>query len=186
MSDGDVMPTVDIELEVEVKKTARLAQISAITDYELPELSTFQLSADLPIDDMQWNVGAIVGASGTGKTTLSSELFGDHVFSGNEWDNSVSLVDNFPKGMSIRDVTHMLSSVGFNTVPNWMRPYRVLSNGEMFRADLALAIATASADAPLVYDEFSSVVDRQVAKIASHSVQKSVRSLGLQFVAVSL
>jgi hypothetical protein len=40
-------------------------------------------------------------------------------------------------------------------------------------------------DRPLLVDEFSSVVDRQVAKIGAHAVQKWVRRNARQFVAVS-
>ena len=38
---------------------------------------------------------------------------------------------------------------------------------------------------PILCDEFTSVVDRQVAQIGSHAVQKHVRKLGRKFVAVS-
>jgi GNAT superfamily N-acetyltransferase len=64
-----------------------------------------------------------------------------------------------------------------------MLPRQVLSNGEGFRADLARALAEGSD--LCVVDEFSSVVDRQVAKVASHTVQRTVRKRGGKFVAVS-
>src|SRR5260221_360231 len=38
---------------------------------------------------------------------------------------------------------------------------------------------------PAVCDDFTSVVDRTVAKIGSHAVAKAVRARGLKFVAVS-
>jgi hypothetical protein len=37
----------------------------------------------------------------------------------------------------------------------------------------------------IVVDEFTSVVDRQVAKIGSHAVQKHIRKCGKKFVAVT-
>jgi hypothetical protein len=49
-------------------------------------------------------------------------------------------------------------------VPSWLRPYPVLSNGEKFRADLARIIC--EAPARVVVDEFTSVVDRQIARSA--------------------
>jgi len=56
-------------------------------------------------------------------------------------------------------------------VPAWLRPFTVLSNGEKFRATLARIIA----DAPerVVIDEFTSVVDRQIAKFGALAFQKA-------------
>ena len=51
------------------------------------------------------------------------------------------------------------------TVPAWLRPYRVLSNGERFRADLARIVC--EAPKRVVIDEFTSVVDRQIAKVGA-------------------
>ena len=45
------------------------------------------------------------------------------------------------------------------SVPTWLRPYPVLSNGEKFRADLARLVCDAPERA--IVDEFTSVVDRQ-------------------------
>lgn len=58
-------------------------------------------------------------------------------------------------------------------MPAWLRPYAVLSNGEKFRATLARVIA----DAPerVVIDEFTSVVDRQIAKFGALAFQKAWR-----------
>jgi GNAT superfamily N-acetyltransferase len=64
-----------------------------------------------------------------------------------------------------------------------MRPYAVLSNGERFRVELARRLM--STDRQIVVDEFTSVVDRQVAQIGAHAVQKYVRKHGKQFVAAS-
>jgi GNAT superfamily N-acetyltransferase len=64
-----------------------------------------------------------------------------------------------------------------------MRPHAVLSNGERFRVDLARHLVE-DVD-PIVVDEFTSVVDRQVAKIAAHAVQKFVRAEKRRFVAAS-
>lgn len=86
--------------------------------------------------------------------------------------------------MPVRDIVGALSSVGFASPPGWLKPYRVLSNGERFRVNLARAIVD---DRPLVaLDEFSSVVDRQVGRIGAHACAKAVRARpGKQFVAVT-
>jgi GNAT superfamily N-acetyltransferase len=64
-----------------------------------------------------------------------------------------------------------------------MRPFGVLSTGERFRVDIARRML--ELPDPVVVDEFTSVVDRQVAKIGSHAVQKWVRKNKRQFVAVT-
>jgi GNAT superfamily N-acetyltransferase len=86
------------------------------------------------------------------------------------------------KSLKMDAIAEACSAVGFNSIPSWMRPYAVLSNGEKFRVDLARRLL--ELPDPIVVDEFSSVVDRQVAKIASHAVQKFIRRNKRQFVAV--
>jgi hypothetical protein len=123
----------------------------------------------------------IVGPSGAGKSSVARQLFGEPVSF--TW-GSRSVVDEFPAGMSMTDITGACSAVGFNTIPSWMKPYSVLSTGERFRVDLARTLAACDNDI-LMVDEFTSVVDRQVAQIGSHAVQKFVRKNGKKFVAVT-
>ena len=70
----------------------------------------------------------------------------------------------------------MLTAVGFSSPPAWVKPYRVLSQGEQFRCDLARALLTGKRR--VVFDEFTSVVDRTVARIGSAAVAKAVRRSG--------
>jgi GNAT superfamily N-acetyltransferase len=93
------------------------------------------------------------------------------------------VVDDFRADIGIEAIANACDSVGFNTIPAWLRPFAVLSNGEKFRVSLARSLL--ELDSPVVMDEFTSVVDRQVAKIGSHAVQKFVRARGGKFVAVS-
>jgi GNAT superfamily N-acetyltransferase len=95
------------------------------------------------------------------------------------------VIDDFSDSLSVEDIATACSAVGFNTIPNWVTPFRMLSNGEQFRVRLARALVESTPDRPLVMDEFTSVVDRQVAKIGSHAVQKYARRNDVQFVAIS-
>ena len=70
------------------------------------------------------------------------------------------MIDGFAAG-SIKEITGALTAVGFSSPPNWIKPYHVLSNGERFRCDLARAILEGGE--LVVFDEFTSVVDRTVA-----------------------
>jgi GNAT superfamily N-acetyltransferase len=92
-------------------------------------------------------------------------------------------LDDFASTHSVEEIAEICSAVGFNTIPAWLRPYAVLSTGERFRVGIARALLE-SPD-PIIVDEFSSVVDRQVAQITSAAVSKYVRKHGRRFVAVS-
>ena len=88
-----------------------------------------------------------------------------------------------PDQMSAKQITEALSSVGFSSPPDWLKPFKVLSNGQKMRAELARLIA--ESNEPVIYDEFTSVVDRQVAQIGSAAIQKFIRRNNKQFIAVS-
>jgi ABC-type lipoprotein export system ATPase subunit len=158
-------------------------QLEGLFDVPPTKQSTERWSADLPLDAKPWSIGAIVGPSGAGKSTIARELFGDQLVSGHDWPTDKSVVDGFPAGMSIKDITALLSSVGFSSPPAWLRPFGVLSTGQQFRVTLARALAEAGD--LLVVDEFTSVVDRTVAQIGSAAVAKAVRRLQKRFVAVT-
>ena len=122
-----------------------------------------------------------MGGSGTGKTTIAKELFGDQLISGFEY-KAKSVVDDMPKDCDMKEIEKMFYSVGFGSVPSWMKPYSVLSNGEKMRVDLARALLERDF---VVFDEFTSVVDRQVAQTASIAVSKAIRRTQKKFIAVT-
>ncbi len=174
---------IDIVRECHVANTPRVIQIAGMFDVPIAEKSRVELKGALPLEEREWNVGLIVGPSGSGKTTIARELFGSAIVAGFEWPCDQSILDGFPSEIGIKTITSMLNAVGFGTVPNWLRPFHVLSNGEQFRATMARALAEKSD--LLVIDEFTSVVDRQVAKIASHCVQKTVRRVKRKLIAIA-
>lgn len=131
--------------ESRIEVTPRVFQIRGMFDLEDAKTSIASWSFETP-DLSNWleGVGVIVGPSGSGKSTVAEELFPGRVFKGNDWPQNKSVVDGFPDNIGIKDITSALSSVGFSSPPNWLRPYAVLSNGEKFRADLALALCQTS------------------------------------------
>ena len=54
--------------------TYRSARVKSLFNAERG--NEFSLDANLPIEDLDWQIGLIVGASGTGKTSIGRELFG--------------------------------------------------------------------------------------------------------------
>ena len=176
------MPSVDILRTVAIERTPRVMQLEGMFDLSVAKVSESKWSVHLDLPE-SWNIGLIVGASGSGKSTVAQELFPKHLVSGYKWPRDKSIVDAFPAKCGIKDVTSLLSSVGFSSPPSWLRPFRVLSNGEQFRVTIARALA----EQPelLVFDEFTSVVDRNVAKVASAAIAKAVRRRKQKFIAVS-
>jgi ABC-type ATPase involved in cell division len=134
----------------------------------------FDLEAELPIDDNKWNIGLVVGPSGSGKTSIGKEIFGlENFYNPKKWGRGKPIIDLIGKKKTFTEVTKVLAGVGLGSVPTWLRPYRVLSNGEKFRANLAKIIL--KNPRKVVVDEFTSVVDRQVAKVGSHAFAKNWR-----------
>lgn len=166
-----------------IERTARVIQLEGAFDLPGDKVSTRRWDLDVPLEDRPWNVGLIVGPSGAGKSTCARELFGENATRSYAWDPKRAVVDGFPEGMGIREVTALLSSVGFSSPPAWLRPFGALSTGEQFRCNLARALA--SQDDPIVVDEFTSVVDRTVAQIGSCAVARAVRERKRKFVAVA-
>jgi len=162
--------------------TFRTRKIEGIFDISPEEKLTHSWDVNIPIDDKEWQIGLIIGASGSGKTTIGRRLFGEKIIDGHEWSDSKSFIDSYAQGLTVDEISKSLSSVGFSSVPSWFLPYRVLSNGQKFRADLSRAILENDF---IVIDEFTSVVDRTVAKAASVAVSKYVRSTEKKFVAIT-
>lgn len=173
------MTQVKFAVETELSNSVRARQLSSMFDAPPAEKCRLEWELDLDLDT-PWNVGLVTGPSGSGKTTLMRELWGEP--KALKWPG-LSVIDDFPKELSTQDVAAVCQAVGFNTIPAWMRPYRVLSNGEKFRVELARRLI-AGGDI-LVMDEFTSVVDRQVAQIGSHAVQKYIRRAGKKFVGIT-
>lgn len=172
-----------VRRESQIVRSPRVMQVEGLFDVPPAERSALSWEVNLPLDEREWSVGLIVGPSGAGKSTVARELFGDRLVAGFDWPSDRSILDGFPEGMSIKEVVAALTAVGFGSPPAWMRPFQVLSNGEQFRVTVARALA--EAQGLVVIDEFTSVVDRQVAKVASHAVQKTVRRSKKRLVAVT-
>lgn len=169
--------------ETRVERTPRVVQLESIFDLPPSETSERTWDVVLPLDERHWNVGLIVGPSGAGKTSVARAAFEDEMVGELDWPDDRAIVDAFPADMPVKDVVGLLSSVGFSSPPAWLRPYRHLSTGEQFRATVARAMAETAG--LIVVDEFTSTVDRQVAQMASHTVQKALRRADRRMVAVT-
>ena len=165
-----------------ITKTPRVLQMSGMFDLPPAEESRLTWDVDLPIESRDWRIGLIVGPSGCGKSTIAREMFPGKVCDQFDWPQDQSVLDGFPASLGIKEISALLSSVGFSSPPSWLRPFGVLSTGEQFRVTVARALAE-SPDL-VVIDEFTSVVDRTVAKIGSSAIAKAVRGSNRRLIAV--
>jgi ABC-type lipoprotein export system ATPase subunit/GNAT superfamily N-acetyltransferase len=174
------MPTFDIIKEVKTSKTFRVASVIGKFDLQSENVvEHFKGDIDIP---NEWQVGLIVGKSGTGKTTIAKQLFEDAYITSYEY-TAETVLDDMPKECSVEEITAAFNSVGFSSPPSWLKPYSVLSNGQKMRVDLARAIL--EKNELFVFDEFTSVVDRNVAQIGSFAMQKAIRKTDKKFIAVT-
>ena len=171
-----------ITRQIDVVRSPRVIQLSGLFDCDIQDKVKQEWQIDFQLPE-QWNIGVVVGASGSGKTTIAKELWADNIVGDWTWDDKRSIVDSFPKEMSIKDICGLLSSVGFSSPPSWVKPFGVLSMGEKFRVNLARTLAESKDLA--VIDEYTSVVDRTVAKIGSSAVAKTVRKRNQKLIALS-
>ena len=168
----------NITREAKPDLTYRVQSIIGKFDLQTEHIiETFK--GEINIDD-EWQIGLIVGNSGTGKTTISKELFPNSYITTFNYSKP-SVIDDMPE-RSIDEIVKTFNSVGFSSPTSWLKPYSVLSNGEKMRVDLAYSLLD-NKDL-IVFDEFTSVVDRNVAKIGSLALQSAVRKSDKKFIAV--
>ncbi len=185
------MPSLDVVVESPVYESYRVQQVAGMFDVPLMDKCVETFSAEVPAVDEDWQLGLIVGPSGSGKSTIAKQAFGEAMATGQPWPAGKALIDCFGE-LPVRQVVELLTAVGFSSPPSWIKPYSVLSNGEQFRCDLARALAGnwgvgQTSAAPVVFDEYTSVVDRTVAKVCSAAIAKGIRKgrIPCRFVAVS-
>lgn len=166
------MRRVTVDLAIEPARSFRCQKAANSLDIDTAAKLSHHLAVDCDID-APYNVGVIVGASGSGKSSLARALWGEDALQ-RTLDPAQTVIDQFPAEMNYDDCVRLLSGVGLTQVPCWIRPAWTLSNGQRERAEIALKMARAPEH--VVIDEWTSVVDRTVGKVMSFCVQKWARA----------
>jgi GNAT superfamily N-acetyltransferase len=179
------VPSADILIESPVESSFRVQQVRGMFDVPDADVVKHEWHVEMPCEEKPWKIGLIVGPSGSGKTTIGKRLFPDALFhEGYDWPETAALIDGFPKELGAADITKALSSVGFSSPPHWLKRFNHLSNGQKFRCELA-RVMLEEADT-VIFDEWTSVVDRDAAQVASSAVAKALRkNNGPRLVALS-
>ena len=176
-----------ITLTAPLYDSVRVQKIEKAFDCDPKIYCQRDIQYEVPPLDSDWQIGLIVGPSGAGKTTVAKELLGDCLYEAGNWRDDCAMCDNFPPEVESEKIHFLLTAVGLSSVPCWIKPYSVLSNGEKFRADLALALSQGQDGDVVAFDEYTSVVDRTVAKTASMALNKQIKKgrINRRFVAVT-
>ena len=163
------MQTHIVNLEYTPEKTFMTQAAADSVGIDLSKSITHRLEIDVKIPK-KWSVGVVCGSSGSGKTTLARQIFGVNPVSFNE---NIPLIESFDESLSYSQRRDLLIACGLSSIPCWIKPARILSNGQRARAEIAQAL---SQDKDLVViDEFTSVIDRPAAAAISRSLAKYMK-----------
>lgn len=172
----------NIELKTKILNDKYTEYIYESFDIQNKEETTVNIPMNFgECKTFKWNIGVIYGGSGTGKTTLLKQ-FG--LLENINFSSEKSLISNFD-WLEPQEASLLLSSIGLSSVPTWLRPFHCLSNGEQYRAILAYKIGKADKNQVVLIDEYTSVVDRDVAKSMSYALQKYIKKYDKKIVLAS-
>ena len=164
---------MEIVLKSNVNRDKYTDYIQEHFDLAVSDVAEVRIPNNLNLSKLgsEWNIGVICGASGSGKSTILHSL-GE--ITEVEFDNNKPLISNF-EPMTPQEASSILCAMGLASVPTWIRPYSSLSNGERYRAEVAKRISSNRGGGVILVDEYTSVVDRNVAKSMSNALQKYIR-----------
>ncbi|ATN95028.1 putative GNAT family N-acetyltransferase [Leptospira phage LE4] len=176
------MRNYHVTLETKIdEKDFYVKRASGSVDLDVSKKLVHEVSIDADLES-PFNIGLIIGNSGSGKTSFAESIFGkESLFT--DYDENLPLINQFSEKYSYEDRVKILSSIGLNSVPAWVKPLKILSNGERARAEIAIRLQEKDL---VCIDEFTSVVDRSVAKIMSHSIQKHARKVDKKIILISV
>ena len=126
----------------------------------------------------EYNIGMIVGASGSGKSQILKQYFNinlEEVVA--EWFSDKAIVSHFD---TPDEAIEKLFACGLASVPTLCKPFHILSNGEKYRANVARQLKD-----NMILDEFTSEVNRETAKSLSVALSKYIRQKNIRNVVLS-
>jgi len=149
--------------------------VSEAFDYSFCGETSFQVPPFTP-PDYSFSIGLIVGASGSGKTTILKEFYG-HKEQLIDWNPNKAIISHFD---SPEEATEKLFAAGLASVPTLCKPFHVLSTGEQYRATVARILKD-----NMTIDEFTSTVNRETAKSLSVALKKYVNKKNLKNIVIA-
>lgn len=182
MQNSTIIPTeINFELKSDVFNSFRCQAAANSLDIDVKKKSIHKLQIKNINIKENWNIGLIYGASGSGKTTLAKHLFGENIFN-ISLNEELPIIEQLPKEFSYDDCASILNGIGLNSVPCWIRPIKTLSNGQKARAEAAYLMCQSNM---VCIDEWTSVVDRTVAKAMSVCINKFAKKHNKKIILLS-
>lgn len=178
----NIPKNIEITLKSEIFTNFRCQVACNSLDIDIKKKSVHNLKIDNVELPENWNIGLVFGASGSGKTTLIKHLFGDNIFQ-SLLDEEKPIINQLPEYLSYDECAELLNGIGLNSVPCWVRPIKTLSNGQKARAEAVLLMC--QNNDIIFIDEWTSVVDRTVAKAMSVCIQKFAKKRNKKIVLLS-
>jgi ABC-type multidrug transport system ATPase subunit len=174
--------TIDIKLKSEIFKNFRCQVAANSLDIDVNKKSEHHLHIENVKIPENWNLGLVYGSSGSGKTTCIKKIFGDDVFN-IKINEEEPIINQLNENLTYDECANLLNGIGLNSVPCWIRPVKTLSNGQKARAE-AVLLMTKGEDIIFI-DEWTSVVDRTVAKAMSLCIAKFAKKHNKKIVLLS-
>lgn len=150
--------------------------LGGFAELRIPLINTEELNS------FEWNIGLICGESGSGKSTVLKEQFGNSLIP--IYDNTLPVISQF-KELTPEETCNIYESVGLSSVPVWLRKPNNLSVGERARLDLAWFLIKTPNSQTIIVDEFTSTINRETAKSLAYCLQRYVREKNLKVVVSS-
>src|SRR3954453_2345162 len=113
-----------VTVQTPLVSSVRLRQLEGLFDMQPCAQERRRWQVYLPLEARPWHVGLVVGPSGSGKSTIARHLWPDALTALEPWPVDRALVDAFPVELSIKEITLLLSSVGFSSPPAGRLPFQ--------------------------------------------------------------
>lgn len=134
--------------------------------YDINEGQTAEINLDYTYDNE--DVVAIIGESGTGKTTLLRKWFDTDEIAFKVDSDKIIFEILFNMIGDEDEVSQLLFDVGLASIPMWKNTYNQISNGEKLRFEIAYKLA--HYNEVFFIDEYTSMLDRQTAMNLSRNL----------------
>jgi hypothetical protein len=108
---------ITIRVESPVIESPRVLQVRGLFDLPAESASRVEWKVRLPLEERPWLIGLITGPSGSGKTTIARRLWPAQAARSLDWPAGRSILDAFPEALPVKEITALLSSVGFSSPP---------------------------------------------------------------------
>lgn len=172
-----------INLDITYKTTIdnpskRVLEISDAFGVGINESHKHVIIENLTIPEFQ--IMYLTGMSGSGKTSMLNYFKEEYSFTEPviEFDSEKPIIDTI--GKDTENALFLLNLVGLGEAFLYIKPYKVLSDGQKYRYKIAKIIE--SGQKVWCIDEFCSFLDRTTAKIVAFNTQKIARKLGVKLI----